>query len=142
MKDYSITILYLYNSKFIIRECAFQRFQTSIEEAIRNSEKEGVDKYNIFSFYTYDNVYIYNYYSINNQLNKLKGEYEKLKSEQQAQYQQMKLELSEKLEFERQKNANELQVIKETLKELKKENEELRKERNNNLADNITTKKG
>lgn len=142
LKDYSITILYLYNSKFIIRECAFQRFQTSIEEAIRNSEKEGVDKYNIFSFYTYDNVYIYNYYSINNQLNKLKGEYEKLKSEQQAQYEQMKLELSEKLEFERQKNANELQVIKETLKELKKENEELRKDRNNNLADNITTKKG
>ena len=55
--DYKIIILYFYNTSYIKSKDDFINFQNGIKKASLASNNE---KYDVYSFYIYDNIYLYN----------------------------------------------------------------------------------
>ena len=55
--DYKIIILYFYNTSYIKSKDDFNNFQNGIKNA---STASNYEKYDVYSFYIYDNIYLYN----------------------------------------------------------------------------------
>ncbi len=55
--DYNIIILYFYNTSYIKSKDDFINFQNGIRNA---SIASNYEKYDVYSFYIYDNIYLYN----------------------------------------------------------------------------------
>ena len=55
--DYKIIILYFYNTSYIKSKDDFINFQNGIRNA---STASNYEKYDVYSFYIYDNIYLYN----------------------------------------------------------------------------------
>ena len=93
-KDYGVIILYLYDNYFICHSNDFICFQNSINSAFSNCKKlgiEGMDKFNIYAFYTYDNVYMHNYSSIQDEVDELKKEQNLMKNQIEQMQRQLEL---------------------------------------------------
>ena len=93
-KDYGVIILYLYDNYFIYHSDDFICFQNSINSAFSNCKKlgiEGMDKFNIYAFYTYDNVYMHNYSSIQDEVDELKKEQNLMKNQIEQMQRQLEL---------------------------------------------------
>ena len=134
LKGYSIKILYLYRYEFIDRNCNFQRFKESVINAINKCKTEniiGVDSYNILAFYTYDSLYLNNYYSVTNELKDVKNNQKKDR------------ELIEKTQRECKELEIKYNQTQEKLGKLEKKLAELLKnqEKEEDLADRKTEKK-
>lgn len=56
ISDYKILVLYFYNNLYISSKDYFEKFQ----KGISNSLKQGCGSYTVYSFYIYDNIYLYN----------------------------------------------------------------------------------
>ena len=82
-KDYGVIILYLYDNYFIYHSNDFECFQNAVNDAFNDCKKlgiEGMEKCNIYSFYTYDNVYMFNNSNIQDEVDELKKEQNLMKN--------------------------------------------------------------
>ena len=80
IKDYGTKILYLYDDIFIYKNVCFNRFCSTIKDAIDNCVKRNmndVENYDILAFYINSNVHLYNYENIEKELKAVKIQQEK-----------------------------------------------------------------
>ena len=113
-KGYGITILYIYNNQFINGRdnyCEFVKYLSATFVKCDAEKMNVVRNYDIFSYYVCHNVYIYNYFNLNNELKEVKEELKKNNE---------KLDTTE---IELKKTKNEL---KNTQDKLKRNDDELK----------------
>ena len=92
-KDYGVIILYLYDNEFIYCSDDFSHFQTAVNngfDTCKNQGIEGIDKFNIYAFYIYDNVYMHNYSSIQDEVDELKRKQDIMEKKIEAMMEELK----------------------------------------------------
>ena len=86
-EKYGITILYLYDTQFIYRTNDYETFTNCVNATLNEPEIKKMkldNKLSILTFYVYDNIVIYNYANINDELNAVKIQIKKDKEEAEA----------------------------------------------------------
>ena len=116
-KEYGTIILYLYDTKFIYDLKDFQLFTSSITNAInicKSKNMEEVAKYNVYTFYVYDNVYLSNYSDINKKLEKNEKDLKNIKN--------LLNHTEQKLNNTEQKLSKTEQILSSIVEQLKRQN--------------------
>ena len=96
-KDYGIIILYIYNDRFINNNDNYNNFVNCLEATFKTCMNEKMSdalNYDIFSYYICHNVYMYNYFNLNNELKEVKEDLQKAKKDLNAT--QIELETTKK----------------------------------------------
>ena len=76
--------LYIYNDRFINNNDNYNNFVKCLETTLKICEKENMRdalNYDIFSYYICHNVYMYNYFNLNNELKEVKEDLNKNKED-------------------------------------------------------------
>ena len=134
IKDYGTKILYLYDDIFIYKNVCFNRFCSTIKDAIDNCVKRNmndVENYDILAFYINSNVHLYNYENIEKELKAVKMQQEKDRLQR------------EEDRIQREKDRLQIEQYSQKVNNLESQIQLLMQKYNNNqnLQDNETAKK-
>lgn len=83
INNYGILLLYLYDTNFCVNN-DFNMFKNALISSRLMCSIEGmkeVEDYDVFSFYIYHNMYIYNYFGVNKELKQVKEQQIKLQKQ-------------------------------------------------------------